>query len=84
MLCSTSLGILLPPLAASTRSRARVPPSRAGKGRRLIAAMLRLIIAANWNKPSTLDFATSAPTAIIATGPETFSADCALMITNHS
>lgn len=73
--CSTSRGIFLPPLAASTRISASDPPSRAGNGRRLITARLRLITAANWNSPSELDLATSAPTAIMATGPETLLAD---------
>jgi len=74
--CSTSRGILRPPRAASRRINANVPPSNAGNGNKFIAARLRLITAANWKRPSALDLATSAPTAMMATGPDTFSADC--------
>ncbi|KAH0435037.1 hypothetical protein IEQ34_026692 [Dendrobium chrysotoxum] len=47
ILCSNSRGSFWPPRAASTSSKARVPPSSAGNGSRLITAKFKLITAAN-------------------------------------
>ena len=48
--------------------------ARTGSGSRLTTARLMLTMAANWNRPDTSARATSAPTATIATGPDTASA----------
>mmetsp|Transcript_36656 Transcript_36656/g.81575 ORF Transcript_36656/g.81575 Transcript_36656/m.81575 type:complete len:283 (-) Transcript_36656:607-1455(-) len=70
--CSTPGGSFLPPLAASTASSTRYPPSRAGSGRILTAARLMLTIAQNWNSPAASVRAISEPAATMATGPDSW------------
>mmetsp|Transcript_3332 Transcript_3332/g.6919 ORF Transcript_3332/g.6919 Transcript_3332/m.6919 type:complete len:246 (-) Transcript_3332:756-1493(-) len=73
MACSTSCGTFFPPRAASTSSSSRYPPSSAGSGSTFTTARLMFTIAANWNRPAMSFRATSAPTATIAMGPDTWS-----------
>ncbi|KAF2555812.1 hypothetical protein F2Q68_00012888 [Brassica cretica] len=49
--CSTSNGSFLPPRTASNKIKAKVPPSRAGNGNRLITARFRFSNASEGKVP---------------------------------